>query len=346
MKTRSHSRTNRILVRGTNWVGDAVMTLPALSALRQNFPNACITVLGRPWVLPVYAAHSAVDRLMAYETSGGVLQALKKRAAVIREIRRRHFDLAILFQNAFEAALTAFLGGVPRRVGYDSDGRRPLLTLAVRRRQIEPGRHQVYYYLSMLAAAGWRAAYQAPALRVSAADGALAESRLAGIGVTRGDTLVALCPGAIYGPTKRWPPDRFARVGDWAARRWNARVILLGSAGEAPICAGVARAMERPAVDLCGGLPLGAAMSAIRRCRLVVSNDSGLMHVAAALGVPTVAVFGSTDPVATGPLGPHTRVVQHPTHCAPCFLRDCPLDFGCMLGVTPEMVWEAMTEIF
>lgn len=346
MKPKIETGTDaRILVRGTNWVGDAVMTMPALSAIRQNFPLGHIAVLARPWVLPVYAGHPAVDRVIPYESGNGALQTVKRRVRAIRQIQTQGYELAVLFQNAFEAALTVFLGRIPRRIGYDTDGRSLLLTHPVRRRQLDKDRHQVHYYLSLLASMGWQAPYQAPCLHVSAADDDLAGTELARLGIGPQDLLLGLCPGAIYGPTKRWPAQRFARVGEWAARRWGARVVLMGSRSEGPICAEVGNAMGEPALNLCGALPLGAAMGIIRRCALVVTNDSGLMHVAAGLGVPTVAVFGSTDPVATGPLGPFTRVVRTEIPCSPCFLRTCPLDFGCMLKISPEMVWEAMHDL-
>ncbi len=335
----------RILVRGANWVGDAVMTLPTLSAIRENFPRGHLTVLARPWVLPVYGAHPAVDRVMACDRGTGPLPAMGMRLRTIREIRRARFDLAVIFPNSFEAALTVFLAGVPCRLGFDTDGRRILLTHPARRSRVAAGRHQAFTYLSLLASRGWPAPYRAPALRVSPADGDLAGRTLAELGIAAGDTLVGLGPGAAYGPSKRWPPERFARVGDWAARRWGARVVLLGSWGDRPACSAVAGAMTQPVVDLCGALPLGAAMGVLRRCRLTVTNDSGLMHLSAGLGTPTVAVFGSTDPVATGPLGPFARVVRHTPPCAPCFLRACPSDFACMLRVTPERVWEGMTEL-
>ncbi|MBW1923296.1 MAG: lipopolysaccharide heptosyltransferase II [Deltaproteobacteria bacterium] len=335
----------RILVRATNWVGDAVMTLPALEALRENFPRSLITVLATPWVAPLFMNHPVVDDVMILEKGEGLVGNLLRMARIIRAVRRRRFDLAVLFQNAFEAALIAFLGRVPVRVGYNTDARGFLLTHPVPRDASVLGVHQVEYYLSLLHGVGWRARGGDPCLRVPAEEAAWAERALSSAGVGPGVFLVGLGPGAAFGEAKRWPADRFAGVADRAATRWGARVLLFGSPKEAPICRELKERMENPPVDFCGSTSLTEAMALMARCGLFVTNDSGLMHMAAALGVPTVAVFGSTDPEATGPRGPRTAVVRREVACAPCLRRSCPTDFSCMLSVTEDDVWEAMERL-
>jgi heptosyltransferase-2 len=180
---------------------------------------------------------------------------------------------------------------------------------------------------------------------VSPHDSRAVRSLLAAQGIGDGDLLIGLGPGAVYGPAKRWPPERFAAIGDRAVERWGARVLLFGSSGEREICRAVTRTMTHAALDLCGRTTLGEAMALIRQCRGFVTNDSGLMHVAAALEVPTVAVFGSTDPVATGPLGRQTVVLRHDLPCSPCLKPTCTTGYRCLLAVEPEEVWEAMERL-
>jgi heptosyltransferase-2 len=336
------SRVTRIMVRATNWVGDAVMTLPALEAIRENFPHSSITVLGKPWMLPLLEKHPAVDRVIILRKEGRYLTDFFEVIRVIRKIRKRKFDLAVLFQNAFEAALLAYLGGAGFRLGYNTDGRGFLLSHRVIRNDEVLKVHQVEYYLSILRAMGWKAVSRDPSLYVDEKYLNDAWRIMDSNGIKRGDFLIGLSPGAIFGEAKRWPSKRFARIGDWAVERWGARVVVMGSEKEMDICRGLSDFMENRPVNLCGRTSLGEAMGVISRCRFFVTNDSGLMHMAAALSVPTVAVFGSTDPVATGPRGPNTRIVKHDIKCAPCLKATCPGDFRCMLSIEPEEVWDAM----
>jgi len=334
-----------ILVRGVNWVGDAVMTLPALEALKEAFAWSEVTVMAKPWVAPIYAYHPVVDQILAYEKEEEGLKGLTQTVRSIRRIRENPFDLAVLFQNAFEAALLAFLGGVPLRVGYNTDGRGLLLTHRVVRGKDLLKIHQTEYYLSLVRGLGIEAENRIPNLHVSQADRHAAEAVLLKHGIHDGDFLLGVGPGAVFGGAKRWPAERFARIGDMAGREWGARTLIFGSGKEAAICGRVREEMQGPALDLGGRTSLGVAMALIEQCAFFVANDSGLMHIAAALGVPTVAIFGPTDPVATGPRGPYTAIVQHDTACAPCLRPECTEDHACMLGIRPEEVWEAMTRL-
>ena len=335
----------RILVRATNWVGDVVMCMPALDALRVNFPESHIAVLVRPWVAALFEEHPGVDQIVPYTRGRGFPKDLVEMLRVIRLIRSLKFDLAVLFQNAFEAALLAYLGGVPRRVGYNTDGRRVLLSHAVIRNDEILKKHQVEYYLAILRAMGWEAPTKDPHLHVGekAADaiGALLSSH----GVHEEDFLVGLSAGAIFGPAKRWPVERFAAVGDRSCERWGAKVVLIGSDQDSETCLDLSRAMKSGGLNLCGKTSLGEAMALIQKCRIFVSNDSGLMHVAAALGVPTVAIFGSTNPVATGPRGRRTSIVRHDIDCSPCLKPECRIGYRCLLSVEVDEVWEVMEKL-
>lgn len=335
----------RILVRVTNWVGDAVMNIPALEAVKENFPASTVTVLAKPWVLPLFDNHPAVDQIFPFKKTGAVGKDFREIIRVARWIRRNRFDLAILFQNAFEAALLARLGGVRFSLGYNTDARGFLLSHRVIRNDAVLNVHQVEYYLSMLRAAGLQASSREPALFTAREDRVKAMDLLRSNGYNDSDFLVGLSPGAVFGGAKRWPLGRFARIGDWAVERWDAKVLILGSLKERDICAGVSRLMTRDSLDLCGRTSLGETLALINRCRFFLTNDSGLMHVAAAFSVPTVAVFGPTDPVATGPLGRNSRIVRHDTECAPCLKPECPTDHRCMESIGPEEVWEEMEKL-
>ncbi|MFH1351799.1 MAG: lipopolysaccharide heptosyltransferase II [Pseudomonadota bacterium] len=336
------SEISRILIRATNWVGDVVMTIPAIEAVRENFPESTITVLARPWVIPLLEGHPAVDWILPLKKGRGFLSDLVEIIRISVEIRRQRFDLAILFQNAFEAALLAYLGGIRYRVGYNTDGRRLLLSHAVVRDDEILKAHQVEYYLHILRAMGWEARSKAPELFIPGKAVDSIQSLFLSEGIGGGDFLLGMGPGAVFGPAKRWPPERFALIGDWAVERWGAKVLIMGSEGEKRICKEVHQSMRHSPLDLCGLTTLGEVMELIKRCHFFVTNDSGLMHVASALDVPVVAVFGSTDPATTGPRSKKGRIVRHESECAPCLKPECPTDFRCMLSIEPEDVWKQM----
>ena len=336
------SRIHRILIRFTNWVGDAVMALPALEALKENFPDSSITVVGRPWVIPLLENHPSVDRILPLKKIGRFPADFFEILRVAAHIRRIGFDMAVLFQNAFEAALLVRLGGIGLRVGYNTDGRRFLLSHAIIRDKNLLGQHQVGYYLSILRAFGWEAKDRNPRLYVTPGDRESARSLLSGHDIQPDDFLVGLSPGAAFGPAKRWPAERFAEIGDRAVETWHAKILILGSKGEWDIGQRVKENMRNESLNLCGRTALGEVMALINRCRLFLTNDSGLMHIASALDVPMVAIFGSTNPVTTGPRSQNAVVVKSPADCSPCLKPECPGDFHCMLDIEADKVWHDM----
>ena len=339
------SKISRILIRATNWVGDAVMSMPAFEAVRGNFPESHITVLARPLVVPLYESNPAVTEVIPYQRGHGYVKDYSEFLRVIRLIRDLHFDMAVLFQNAFEAALIACLGGIKIRVGYNTDARGFLLSHSVVRGTEVLKLHQVEYYLTLLRAIGWDAPTRDPALRASPESVARVRSLLSSIGIDDQDLLVGLSPGAAYGPAKRWPIERFAAIGDRAIKEWGARVVVIGTEKEKDLGETLLSATAPGAFNLCGMTGLGEALALIKRCQLFVSNDSGLMHVSAALNVPTVAIFGSTDPVATGPRGKNARIVKQDMECSPCLKPECPVGYRCLLAVQPDDVWREMEDL-
>jgi heptosyltransferase-2 len=320
--------SERIVVRAPNWLGDAVLSLAALRDLRRNFPQARIEVLARPAVAALYGAVQEID---AVRTSLGTRPDGRMLAG--------GFDVGVLLTNSFGSALALRLARIPERWGYATDGRGPLLTRRARLRGSIRGRSQVYYYRAMLGGVGLRVtAEPETSLRVPAAWAEGADRLLGG-----GDW-IGLNPGAAFGPAKRWPLARFAAVGDRLADTTGARVAILGAASERSLAEAVAGAMRHPARVLAGETSLPDLVGVLARLRLLVTNDSGPMHVASALGTPVAAVFGPTDARETAPVGA-ARLLSEPVHCAPCGLRACPIDHRCMTRVSAERVASAAGEL-
>ena len=337
------SSISRVCVRATNWLGDAVMSLPAIRAIRQIFPHAHIAVVARPWVADLYARESSIDCVIPYSARRG----LAARRAFAAVLHRERFDAAILLQNAFDAALIAWLAGIPERIGYNRDARGLLLTRAI---QVpEPGeipRHERFYYLELLRRAGMMESFpDTGAIRLDGSEQARAAglTHLARLGIS--GPAIGISPGAAYGNAKRWLPERFAAVARTLA---PSAVLLFGSAGERPLCETVAGFLGggTDIRNLAGETTLGEFTDLVAACRLFLTNDSGAMHVASALGVPTVAVFGATDDTTTGPTGPLARVVREHAECSPCLLRECPIDHRCMTAVTVEQTAAVALELW
>lgn len=326
----------RIFVKTVNWVGDAVMVTPALRALRRAFPDAHITLMARPWVGDVYEANPDIDRLWL----GDETRSLWWFRQYARRIREAHFDLGVSLPNSFGAAMLLKMGGIPRRLGYSRDARRLLLThpVPVTTEILEV--HQVRYYLNLVGAiADISGASEELVLPLAESAGQNAQDLLQGFG-DPGAPLVGVCPGAAFGSAKRWYPERFAQVADALQKEHDARIAIVGSPKEAPICRAVEEAMQRPALNLCGASPLRGLIGLVDRMQLFLCNDSGAMHIAAARQTPLVAVFGPTDWKTTAPWSPAASLVRRENHCpkCPCLLRECPLDHACMDVVSVEDV--------
>jgi heptosyltransferase II len=327
----------KILVRATNWIGDAVMSLPALRALRVRYPDAQIVVLAKPWVAALYEGETAIDRVIALPGNPGFRDlGVKWRTA--QALRKERFDLAVLLPNSFESAAMAFLSGAKRRVGYVRDGRGVLLTNPVPLPR--PGdipKHERFYYLELLRRA--RLIDQIPEVSEIRLDGADA-ARVRGENLFKdrnmSGPIIGVSPGAAYGNAKRWVPARFADAARTLAERLNGIVAVFGSQAESALCEEVAQAAGGR--NFAGATALREFIDMTAACAVYLTNDSGAMHIASALGVPTVTVFGPTDETATGPLGALARLVREPVECAPCKLRECPIDHRCMTRVSADRV--------
>ncbi len=344
MKPIDIKNTKRLLIRSTNWIGDAVMTTPAVRAIKENFPFARISLLAKPWVAPVFEHSSHVDQIIIYDAKDrhkGTLGKLR----LSKELRRYGFDAAILLQNAFEAALIAFLAGIPTRIGYSRDARGALLTHPIPCTKAIREVHQTQYYLNILSKAGLSADPGPLEIRLGREERHGALKILAEHGVGADEHLIGINPSATFGPAKQWFPERYAGLADKICDRYKTRVAVFGGPGDRALGEKIIGKMQHPAINFCGKTTLGEAMALIERCHLFVTNDSGLMHVGAALNVPLIAIFGSTDFVATGPLGSKSRIVRTSMACSPCLKPHCPLGhLECMKKIGVDMVFTAAGE--
>lgn len=327
----------RILIRGTNWIGDAVMTLPAVASVRSAYPGAHLAILAKPPVTEIYRLFSAADEIIPYENKYDTPLGVFRLA---QALRLKKFDAVILLQNAIEAAIMSRAAGIRVRAGFNADGRGFLLTHAIRRTGEIFKVHQIDYYLEMVKALGCANVDRALHLEAFISPATSREILAKYLpGDSRG--IIGLAPGATYGPAKKWLPERFAQTADRLGRDLNAQVVLFGGKTDRETADEVQNNAQTNLVNLAGITNLNETIHLISQCRIFISNDSGLMHVAGALNIPTVAVFGSTNPVTTSPPGEKTILVRKPVPCSPCLKRTCPTDFSCMTSITVDDVVES-----
>ena len=351
------SAPSRIVVRSPNWLGDAVMSLPFLRDLRRRFPSAQLAVATPAALEAFYRAVPGVNEVLEFRVGAGGSRwrDIEEHAAILRAGR---FDVGILLPNSFGSALALWRAGIPERWGYRAGWRGWFLTRGVRRpRSRSEPLHQAQYYLELARALG--ADVQGLDVQVPVPE----ESRERALGILMEAgydpsraALVGMAPGAAYGGAKRWPTDRLAQVIERLTASGDNVCLLLGSPGDRATARAVDEGLaarvgvvapatgEPPRIiNFVGRTDLAALMGMLSHCRVVVSNDSGAMHLAAAIGRPVVATFGPTDERVTAPLGRH-KVLQHPVRCRPCLLRECPIDHRCMKGISSVMVCEAVEE--
>ena len=332
----------RVLVKAVNWLGDLVISLPALKAIRHAFPEACMAVLVRQELAGFFDGARWIDEIIPY-THGRGIPAWRAQWRIVSEIRARRFDLAILFPNSFRSALWMAAARVPRRSGYATDGRGFLLT----HKAVPAGEaltaHQVHYYLDLLRrTVGIDDAVTDYALDVHEPHRAKMSAWLRERRRQRG-RLIAVAPAAAYGPAKEWPAAHYRTLIDLLAERYGAECVLIGSPGERIRCQALAADSTHGAVVAAGETGVGESIALLSLCDGFAGNDSGSMHVAGALGIPTVGVFGSTNPQRTGPLGPKTQTIYHRIECSPCLERTCRFGhYNCLEQITAHEVTEAL----
>jgi len=335
LKKLDANKIRRIMIRSANWLGDAVMTVPAMMAVRETYPDAHIAVVANPLVAQLLENHPGCDEVIVYNKRAehaGVFGMLRFAA----DLRRRKFDCAILFQSAIEAGIMAFLAGIPRRLGFTTDGRRIFLTHPVPFGETEKTVHQTDAFLRIVNHYGIMAEEKRQPLALLDSERAWVKEQLPE------GSVVTINPGAAYGSAKRWYPERFAAVGDFLAREYGMHVVLIGGPGEVEIGNDIAAAIQAPVHNFVGKTSVRQMMSLIDVASLMVTNDSGPMHIAAGFNVPIVAIFGSTNHTTTSPFSNNYRIVRHPVECSPCMLRECPIDHRCMDRVKVDDVIEAV----
>lgn len=350
MSDRAKPGERRILVRGANWIGDAVMSTPALARLRSSFPEARLTLLTTPLTCELLAGQSdLVDEVIPYNRKEGGWQTLWQ---VLPQIRDGQFDLAILFQNAFEAALLARLAGIPIRIGYAAQGRSLLLTHRLRRDSSHQNRHQINDYLDLVAASERilrgesfrpKGASPLPRLTVTEAAKEGGQRQLPGIE----QPVVALNVGATNSRAKCWPTGHFAELANQLIHSTGATIVLLGGPGEKEAASVVADQVKGSRlINLAGSTTLPELLGVLSICSLVISNDTGPAHIAAALGCPTLTLFGPTNEFETAPTGPKASLLRvDGIECARCMHRDCPIDHRCMNRLSVDAVYNRSLEL-
>jgi lipopolysaccharide heptosyltransferase II len=344
-------KIERILVRGTNWIGDAIMSAPAMHRLRSSFPQASITLLAPARTTALFEDSSLCDEVIQYRRRA---EGLRTFIEMVKTIRARRFDLAILFQNAFEAALISYLGAARLRIGYAEQGRGLLLTHRLHHCPEHRNRHQVHDYLDIVAECERICLgkdhkandFKVPSLSASTRQKEAATALLEGFGIETGSrSLVAINAGATNSRAKCWPAERFAALADRLAKEMNAQIVLIGAPSELEYADNVISLMETNGVaDLTGKTSLLELIGLLDRCDLVVSNDTGPAHIAAALGRPTITIFGPTNEFETAPLTSEVLRAEG-IECARCMLRDCPIDHRCMTSISAESAFECARKI-
>ena len=342
----------RILLRATNWVGDVAMSLPALKALRASFPVDHLAVLARPWVADLYRLRSEVDEVLVEDPAGAHAGA-EGRRRLIEETRAKGFDRAILLPTSFGTAWTAYQAGIPERYGWAAEGRGTLLTHALPPRLCF-GRHQVWKHLLLVAAAGAQMPAFPDALWNVARETTDKSRACLEAAGWDGKPFAAAHLASFAHAAKRWELPRFAAVFDRLATEKGLATVLLGSRGEAPVNAEAVSLVRRARVlDLSGKSSLPEVLGILSLARLFVGNDSGLGHLAGAVGTPSAVVFGPTDPDSTRPWdGPRSdgkpvrfAVARRRTPCAPCRFDVCPIDHRCMSALSVESVLAAAASV-
>jgi heptosyltransferase-2 len=334
---RDFSQVNRILVRGVNWVGDTVLSYPAVQQLKTLFPKSHLAILIPSYLVDLWKTFPYVDEIIPFQKRGGI-GSIWEDLNLSQSLKERNFDLAVILPRSFRSAFHIYLARIPIRIGYQSEGRSLFLTHGLRRTKELLHGHRVHYYLKLTEPLGKVESPPSPQIVLREEDRRWADRALKDLGTPEGKPLIGMNPGATYGLAKCWYPDRFGRLGERLAEKWQARILLFGKEEERPIVHEILHHLGTEGIDLTGKTGLLQLAALLERCALLVTNDTGTMHVATAVGTPVVALFGSTPPLATGPWGEGHAVIRKNVPCSPCWKRICPTDHRCMELITVDEV--------
>jgi len=334
---------NRILVRGVNWVGDTVLSYPTVQQLKAFFPKSHLAVLVPSYLVDLWKTCPSVDEIIPFQKKAGI-GSIWEDLNLSQSLKERNFDLAVILPRSFRSAFHIYLARIPIRMGYRDEWRSLFLTHGIRRTKEALRGHRVHYYRKVIEPLGKIENFPSPQIFLREEDRKWADRALKDLGIRNGKPLIGMNPGATYGSAKCWPMDRFGELGKRLAEKWQAKVLLFGKEEERPLIYEVLRHLGTRAIDLTGKTGLLQLAALLERCALLVTNDTGTMHIAAAVGTPVVALFGPTPPLMTGPWGEGHVVVSKGASCSPCWKRICPTDHRCMKGITVEEVEEAANQ--
>jgi heptosyltransferase-2 len=326
----------KIVVRAPNWIGDSVLALPALNSLRRNYPGSQLWIAARDWVKDLFATGDLCEGTIAIRKQNS-LKGLLDSAQKFRESR---FDLGILFTNSFASSLLFCLGRIPERWGYKKDGRDLLLTKGIPVSNNADRPHQAHYYLDLLYRSGLKKFSEDLELPLDKNEKTRTAEWLKSLNIDPEGLVIAINPGAYYGSAKRWPARKYAELASLLQKEIPAQILVLGSSDESPLAEAISSMMEKKPFILAGQTSLSRLITVISFADLFITNDSGPMHLANALKVPVVALFGPTDPSRTGPYQQPSSFIHKGAPCWPCSYRDCPFDHRCMLDISPQEVYQ------
>ena len=331
----------RILVRGVNWVGDSILTYPAVQQLKTLFPHSHLAILVSSSLVDLWKTFPYVNEIIPFQKKKGIASFWED-LNISESLKERNFDLAVIFPRSFRSAFQVYLARIPARTGYQDEGRSFFLTHGIHRTKEILRSHRVHYFKKLIEPLGKVECPDTPRIFLREEDRRWAEDMLRNLGLLDGRPLIGMNPGAAYGLAKCWYPGRFGELGKRLCERSKATVLVFGREEEKPIAEEIIRHLGGGGIDLTGKTRLLHLAALLERCHLLVTNDTGTMHVAAAVGTPVVALFGSTDPVTTGPWGEGHVVVRKDVSCSPCLKRICPTDHRCMELITVDEVEEVI----
>jgi heptosyltransferase-2 len=330
-------------VRGVNWVGDTILTYPTVQKLKSLFPNSHLAILIPSHLIDLWKTFPYVDEIIPFQKRGGI-GSIWEDINLSQSLMERKFDLALILPRSFRSAFHIYLARIPIRIGYKAEGRSLFLTHRIRRTKEILHSHRVHYFQKLTKPLGEVETSPYPRIFLREEDRKWAEEMLKSLGLFDGRLLIGMNPGATYGLAKCWYPERFGELGERLFEKWKATVLLFGKEEERPIAKEILKHLKEGGIDLTGKTHLLQLAALLERCQLIVTNDTGTMHVATAVGTPVVALFGSTDPSTTGPWGDGHVVIRKDVPCSPCLKRICPTDHRCMELITVDEVEEAVNK--
>lgn len=334
-------KIRRILVRGVNWVGDTILTYPAIQVLKKLFPQSYISILVQSHLVDLWKTFPFIDEIISFQRNNG-LRSLFEDLNLAISLKKRKFDLAIIFPRSFHSAFQIFLAGIPIRVGYQNGGHFILLTHRILRDEDYYRKPRIEHYMKLINLFGKIEKIPSPHIFLKYEDRRWAYDRLKDSGLLNRRPLIGMNPGATYGLAKCWYPDRFGELGRRISNKWNATILIFGKKDEKGIAKEIIKILGDRGVDLTGETSLLQLSALLERCSLLITNDTGTMHIASAVGTTVIALFGSTNPLTTGPWGEGHVVLKKDLPCSPCLKRICPGDHSCMKLITVDEVEEVV----